>query len=153
MFDLSNLRAAETSILEIRHPVTGEPTGWNWTIAGPGHPKTLARQEKIQREQLHEAKLKEQAQVNGRKYKAPEQDPDELRQENADGVACRILDFTPVQLDGAEIRYSHDQVVKLFLDPTFGWLFGQVLEFLVDDAAFFTRSVSSSQTTQSTVSG
>ena len=153
MLDLSTLRAAETMTLDIRHPTTGDLTGWVWTIAGPGHPATVAYQEKMQRRRLNEEKLKEQARINGRKWKGDDRDPDEVRRDNVEAVAVRVVDFTKVRLDGRDIAYSPDEVMTLLLDPSFGWLFGQVIEFLMDDAAFFSRSAASSATMLSTPSG
>lgn len=141
-FDLSGLRAADTSTLDIKHPVTGEPTGWIWTIAGPGHPKTLARGEKIQRAALLEAKLKEQARVNGKKWRGDDKSPEEARAENVANIAERVVDFSPVILDegGTETVYSPEVANRILLDPTYGWLFGQIVDFMVADDTFFRHS-------------
>ncbi|MBM3549728.1 MAG: branched-chain amino acid ABC transporter, partial [Alphaproteobacteria bacterium] len=93
MLDLSTLRAAETMALDIRHPTTGDLTGWIWIIAGPGHPSTVAYQEKMQRRRLNEEKLKEQARINGRKWKGDDRDPDEVHRDNVEAVAVRVVDF------------------------------------------------------------
>lgn len=141
-FNLSALRALDTAPLDIKHPVTGDATGWIWTIAGPGHPQTLAHAEKKQREGLLEARMKEQAQVNRKKWRAEQKDPDEVREENVGNIAARVVNFTPVILTdgGPETKYSPQEAFRLLLDPAYGWLFAQVIEFLLDDAAFFQRS-------------
>jgi hypothetical protein len=141
-FNLSALRALDTAPLDIKHPVTGEATGWIWTIAGPGHPQTLAHQEKKQQESLREARMKEQAQVNRKKWRAEEKDPDEVREENVANIAARVVMFTPVILanGGVKTEYTPAVALQLLIDPAYGWLFAQVIEFLLDDAAFFQRS-------------
>lgn len=137
--NLSALRALDTSELNIKHPVTGELTGWVWTIAGPGHPQTIAQSEKMQRENLLEARLKEEARVNGKKWRGDEKDPSEVRASNIANVAARVVGFTPVILEegGPETTYSPETAQKILGDRDYGWVFSQVLEFLVDDAAFF----------------
>lgn len=141
-FDLSGLAAADTVDLAIKHPGTGEATTWIWTIAGPGHPQTIANADKLQRQALARQRLQEQARINGKKWKGDDRDPDEIRQENAEAIAARVVGFTPVILEaGAEpVRFSPAEVVKLFLDPHFAWLYSQVLEFLGDDASFIAGS-------------
>jgi hypothetical protein len=141
-FNLSALRALDTAPLDIKHPVTGDATGWIWTIAGPGHPQTLAYQEKKQQEGLREARMKEQAQVNRKKWHAAEKEPDEVREENVANIAARVVSFSPVILTdgGSKTEYSPDAAMKILIDPAYGWLFAQVIEFLLDDAAFFQRS-------------
>lgn len=137
--DLSSLRALDKADLTIKHPVTGDPTSWVWTIAGPGHPQTVAFAEKVQRQNLSEARQKEQARVNGKKWKAEDKDPDEVRRENVAGIAARVIGFTPAKIDNEDLTFSPENVMKVLIDPAYGWVFGQVLEFLVDDAAFFPK--------------
>ena len=40
-FDLTDFDSADTADMLVSHPVTGEPTAWVITFAGPGHPKTI----------------------------------------------------------------------------------------------------------------
>ena len=140
LFDLSALRAVDSIDVEIKHPATLDPTGWIWTLAGPGHPQTLDFAERAQRKRLHEDRMKEQSRVNGKKWRGDEKDPDEIRQENIAGIAARVTNFTPVALDGAEITYSQEAATRLLLDPTFGWLLGQIVDALTADDGFFQKS-------------
>lgn len=140
--NLSALRALDTAELHIKHPITGDETGWLWTIAGPGHPQTLALNEKQQREVLQTARAKEQARVNGKKWVGDDKDPAEIRDDNVSAIAGRVLGFGPIILtdDGVEITYSPEAAKKILADPAYGWVFKQVLDFLLDDAAFLLRS-------------
>ena len=48
----------------------GQPTDWKWTFAGPGHPNAAAQSNRVAREFLAKTRAKEQAQTNGKKWKA-----------------------------------------------------------------------------------
>lgn len=136
-FDLASVRRVDMVELVIKHPVTGAATDWIWRIAGPSHSKTVEYAESIQRRRLDEERSKEQARVNGKKWKATEKDPDEIRLENVKGIAARVIDFSPVQMNGTSIDYAPDVALKLLADPAYDWLLGQVIELITDDQAFF----------------
>lgn len=135
---LSAMRAVDQSDLEIL--ANGEPTGWVITLAGPGHPKTVALHDDVGRRVLHREAQKEQAQVNGRKYKAVETDIGARRRENVADVVARIIDWKGLNDDGAEIKFSADEAVKILLDPALGWAFQQVRDYLDDERSFMRRS-------------
>lgn len=139
-FSLDGLAAADTAELKIRHPITGETTGWTWIIAGPGHPQTISHADKMQRRRLNEERLKEQARVNGKRWKGDDRDPDEIRADTVAGIVARVIAFDPVVLAGAEIAFSPEACARLLSDPAYGWLLSQVIEFLTEDTAFFPAS-------------
>lgn len=139
-FDLATLDAVDESNLAIRHPITNDPTTWVWTFYGPAHPKSVEISQRFTREALREEKEKEQARVNGKKWKGDERTPDEVFQRNVDTIAARVSGWTPVKMDGKELIYSVEQTKALLLDRKKGWLLTQVTDFLRDDASFMKPS-------------
>ncbi|MDP3417850.1 hypothetical protein [Falsiroseomonas sp.] len=139
-FDIADIVVEDVSTLTIRHPQTNAPTTWQMQIAGPGHPVTLALQNEVAREQLQEQRAIEQARANGRKYKAPETDPEEDRARSMNRVARRIVGWTDVSLNGQPFPYSAENAAAIMTDPKRGWIATQVLDFFGADAAFIKRS-------------
>ena len=148
-FDLSDLKSTETDELAIVHPLTGAPTTWVWTLAGPGHPKSIESANIAARDALRLTRLREQAVVNRRKWIEPDRTPDEMRRENAESFAIRVLDWTPVRLSGNDYPYSRENVVKLLLDPSFGKIYLQLLEYFNSDESFTRHSARNSPTSPS----
>jgi len=139
-FDIDELRSTDTDELAIVHPATGKPTPWVWTLAGPGHPTTIEQANRAARQSLHTAKLKEQAAVNRKKWIEPERDPDEVREENARSFAARVLGWTPARINQADYPFSVENVTKLLLDPAYGRVYVQLLEYFGADDSFMARS-------------
>lgn len=118
----------------------GKPTTWVWTFAGPGHPRTIEQTSRMARERLQEQRLKEQAQVNGKKWKAADESEDEVRARNIRWVVERLLGWSPVVIDGAELPFSQEAAEQLLKDPRKVALFSQAVEFLSADDSFTQRS-------------
>lgn len=118
----------------------GKPTTWIWTFAGPGHPHAIAQTERLARDRLQTERLKEQARVNGKKWKAPEEEPDEVRAGNIKWIVERLIDWSPVKMDGALLPFSAEAATKLLSDPRKADLLAQSLEFLAADTSFMQRS-------------
>lgn len=137
-FDIEALNSADEAHMTIMS--NGAPTDWVWTFAGPGHPQALAQSNRVSREQLAKNRLKEQAQANGRKWKAPEQSPDELLEDNVSFVLERLLGWSPVQLGGQDYPFTQDNARKLLMDRRKGALLQQAIEFILDDNSFTQRS-------------
>ena len=135
-FDLSSLDALDTADLDVRHPGTGEPTGWVITFAGPGHPQAVAFNERALRKRLRDEREKEQARINGRKWKGEERSVDDVRAENLAFIVDRIVSWTPVRINGEDIPFSRETAMQLLGDPRKGWLFTQALDFIVADDTF-----------------
>lgn len=142
-FDLGTLRSASTAEMHLRHPITQAPLGWAWTIAGPGHDATVKLQNEFARDRLIEEKAKEQARVNGKKWKSPETSAEEERAKFVRRISRRVLGFPPCNLNGEKLIYSPEAVFKLLNDEEFGWLFTQLVEFLGEDASFIKGSATS----------
>lgn len=142
-FDIDELRYLDTEELAIVHPVTGVPTSWVWTLAGPGHPKTVEQSDRIAREALKAARAKEQAAVNRKKWIEPDKTPDEVRRDNARFFAERVLGWTPARINGEAYPYSPDNCIKLLLDPAYGLIYQQLSEHFRADDSFTQRSATS----------
>lgn len=140
-FDLGSRRSLSTSLMEVRDPIPpNAPTGWVWTIAGPGHDATIKLQNEFARDRLREEQAKEQARTNGKKWKSPETSADEERAKFVRRISRRVLGFPPCNLNGEKLLYSPEAVFKLLNDEEFGWLFTQLIEFLGEDASFIKGS-------------
>jgi hypothetical protein len=138
--DLADCEALDTAELDVRHPATGEPTGWRITFAGPGHPQVVALSDRDARKRLREEREKEQARVNNRKWKAEDRSPEEVRAENVGYVVDRIVAWTPVRINGEDVPFSRDAAMRLFTDPRKGWLLNQAADFVLAEQTFFKRS-------------
>lgn len=140
--DLADFDAADEADMVVRHPVTGDPTTWVITFAGPGHPKTVAQMNRMARERRREEAEKEQARVNGRKWKASDESDDDAKTRNLAWIVERIVRWTPVKINGEALPFSPAAATKLLGDPRKGTLFQQCLDFLVADQTFMKRSAS-----------
>ena len=143
-FDVSDFDSADTAEMPVAHPVTSEPTSWVITFAGPGHVKTIDLANRRARQQLREEKAKEQARVNGRRWKAEDKTPTDQRAENVEWIADRIVGWTPVKINGEDLPYSRENAIKPLTDPKKGWLFRQCLEFLLAEENLMQSSVKAS---------
>lgn len=139
-FDLAALDARDEADLAIRHPTTNAVTTWIWTFYGPGHPKTVELADRISRQALHKQAAQRQAQVNGKKWKEEERTPDEVLTENVNSVVERTKSFTPVKINGEEMKFSPDAARNVLMDPKKGWLLRQIMDFLADEASFIQPS-------------
>ena len=136
--DIADIDAADESDMTV--VVNGKLTTWIWTFAGPGHPKGIAQSNRLSRQRLHEDREKEQARVNGKKWKADEETPDEMRKKNANYVVERLLRWSPIKLSGEILPFSPENAMKLLLDPRKGSLLVQAVEFLSEDKSFIKRA-------------
>lgn len=135
---LDDLNSADTG--EMTVIINGRPTDWKWYFAGPGHEKTVELNNRLARDRLHRERQIEQAQVNGKKYKSPEESVDEIRARNVENVVARLLGWSPIEIDRQPFEFSAEQARKLLLDPKKIGLLAQALDFLADEASFTQRS-------------
>jgi hypothetical protein len=61
----------------------------------------------------------------------------------------RVLGWTPAKINGADYPFSQENCVALLVDPSFGNVYLQLLEYFTADDAFTNRSATISPTTQS----
>jgi hypothetical protein len=139
-FDLDDLAAIDQAELNIKRR-DGAPTGWIWTIAGPGHPQTIALTEKLTKEGFARSKAQEMARVNGKKWKGDDDSADDIVKRTADALAGRVLGWTPVTFHGKDYPCTKENVVAILLDPARGdTLVTQLAEFIADERSFMKRS-------------
>jgi hypothetical protein len=139
--DVGDFDAADESDMTVE--LNGKLTTWIWTFAGPGHDRTVAQSNRLSRERLHRDREQEASRVNGRKWKADEDTPDEMRQRNVGFVVERLLRWTPIKLNGEELAFSSEAASKLLGDPRKVSLLTQALEFLGEQKSFIRRSATS----------
>lgn len=137
-FSLDDFDAVDTSTMIVM--VNGAPTGWKWTFAGPGHPKSIEQSNRLAREELAEQRSIQQARANGKKWKASDETPDELRRENVANVVGRLVGWSPVKIDGKDFAFTPENATLLLADPKRVGLLTQALEFLADENSFTRRS-------------
>jgi hypothetical protein len=138
--DITDFLPADSAILTIRNPGTNEPTQWKITIAGPSHPKTQAWADDMARRNLRKAAKLEAAQMNGRKLKPEERDIEDMRSENIQWIVSRIIDWTPIKIGDTVYEFSENSAKDLLSQPNMGWAFGQILDFISEEASFTKRS-------------
>ncbi len=130
----------DTADLYIVKPGTNIRTGWIITLAGPGHPQTIEMQNEGERERLHRSAEIERAQVNGRKWKGDDEQPEDSRRKFVSRIAQRIVGWTPVDFGNGPVEFSKENAIKLFMDQKYGHFFGQIVDFLTAERAFMKDS-------------
>jgi hypothetical protein len=141
--DLSGAMPLDTSVLHIVVPGTNKRTGWEVTFAGPSHPKTVSLSNELTRRGLDKAAKMEAAQVNARKWKPEDKQPDEQRRENVESVVARIVTWTPIkiaQVSAQPIAFSEKAAIDLLLRPMMIPYLMQMMEFLGNEASFIADS-------------
>jgi hypothetical protein len=133
----------DTAELHIVKPGTNIRTGWVITLAGPGHPQTIEMNNEAERERLHRSQEIERAQVNGRKWKGEDEQPDQSRRKFVSRITGRIVSWTPVDFGAGAVEFSQENAIKTFMDPKKGAFFGQVVDFLTAERAFMKDSATS----------
>lgn len=136
--DLASFDAADEAEMTVTH--NGKLTTWVWTFAGPGHEKAIAQANRLSRDRLHEDAEKEQARVNGKKWKADPDLPDEVRAKNVAYVVDRLLRWSPIKLNGEVVPFSPEAATKILRDPRKLELLTQAIEFLGENKSFTKRS-------------
>lgn len=134
---------AASDTAEMAVVVNGKVTKWIWTFAGPGHEKTIAQSSRISRQRLHDEAQKEQARVNGKKWKSPEETPEDKRAENVTYIVERLVGWSPIVIAKQPFDFSEANARKLLSDHKNAALFAQAFEFLLADDSFTRRSGSS----------
>lgn len=138
--DLSALIPEDTSPLYIVVPGTNKRTGWVITLAGPGHPKTVALNNETARKQLLLEQRIENARVNGRKFKSEDKQPDEQRREFIESLVARMVTWTPIKIGDEAFEFSDKIAVDLLSRPVMGPYVAQIVDALIAEGAFMKDS-------------
>lgn len=131
--------AVDTAKMQVLD-VHGEPTGWWWEFAGPGHAKTEALNNRLARERLHKQRQVEQAQVNGKKWKADEESPDEFRAKNIADLVERLIGWSEVVIGDKPFPFTPESAVEFLSHPKRVGVLTQAMEFIASEKAFTPRS-------------
>lgn len=157
-FDLSELDAIDEGEFIAHQSAT---TQWVWKYAGPGHSRSVEAAKRRTARFAKENAAKEQAQVNGRKWKAEEKTYDEIREENITLATERLLDWylrdigtgkrldEPVKLNGQPMPFSEEMAKGFLRDPRRAALMNSALEWLGDERSFSRRAQTTSGNTLS----
>jgi len=137
-FSLSSFAYADESDVEIID-IHGHKTGWVWTIAGPGHPLTVAADRKNSDAYLKRERSKEAAQVNNRKWKSDDENAAELLAINVDYLVARTLRWSATTMDGADFPCTPDNARKMLSMPG-GVFYRQINDFTKEEQSFIPRS-------------
>lgn len=142
VLDFDDFSTADTADMEVR--ANGKATGWIWTFAGPGHPKTVEQNNRIARSALKEQKAKETARVNGKKWQPDDEDVEDIRKRNIDFVVERIVGWSDIQVKGKGDKtepypFTAENARKLLSDPSKAGLLAQAYEFLGESDSFTKR--------------
>ena len=141
VLDLASVDEADESHMTVS--INGKATSWVWTFAGPGHPNSIAQDNRLARERLERERAQEYARINGKKWKPPEESVDVVVTRNVNLVVDRLLGWTEVHLDGKPFPFTPDNARALLMDPRKGTLLKQAMDFLKDETAFTKRSATS----------
>lgn len=146
-FDFSAMVPEDVAVLEITMPGELEneriPTGWKITFAGPAHPKTVAWNDAQATVGLRKSAAIEAQVRNGRKVKADDTTLEEQRQQNAQWILARVIDWTPMRapwIQEQPIKPTDPVAAKFLLDPKTSGAFVQMVEFLTAEKSFTKRS-------------
>lgn len=128
MYDLSELKQADTADLKIRHPKSGDETGWVITFAGPGHPKAVKQKNAQINRGLKRARMAENAE---------DMSADEVEQMSVDYIVGRMVGWSGLTWEGEKDKAFDEAFVKKLLgDPSYEWLKNACNKFLVNEANF-----------------
>lgn len=129
--DLSAVVESAEAVIEIKHPVTGAPTGASITVAGPEHPKR--KKILFDRQRTLRARFQKSGKVQ---FTDPAEEEEELIQYLAD---C-TLGWAGFTDGGKELKFSPQAAAELYAKPELAWLRGQVSEALESRENFITSS-------------
>ncbi|MBT9370273.1 hypothetical protein [Rhizobium sp. CSW-27] len=139
VIDISAHLPMETATVQIKAP-DGSDMGWSVTLAGPTHPKTVALNDLIADRNLKKSRDIEASQINRKPYEPPVISPGQMRREAASDMAARIIDWTPIQVNG-EV-YDVSRAAELLVLPGMEFAVAQILEAITVEKLFTRRSAS-----------
>lgn len=113
--DLAGIRSKQSTEIELRHPVSGDPLGAFVTLASPDHPE------------------RRQARIDIARAQRGRADPDgDESVELVDAAALEflsriVLGWRRIKVDGVELDYSPGAVRELLAPDAMRWLTNQIL--------------------------
>lgn len=137
--DFDAFEAADTGKMEVID-INGNLTGWFWEFAGPGHPKTEAVNNKFARQRLARQAQMESAQVNGRKWKADQELPEDVRARNIADMVERLIGWSDIEIGGKPFPFTPEAAKEFLSHPKRVGVLTQAMEFLANEKSFTPRS-------------
>lgn len=126
---------ADTADLTMKHPVSGEPTTWVITFAGPSHPQSVSLSDRLMRQALHRQQTMDRARANGKKYSPAEKEPEEVRREGVEIIVEQIVGWS-----GSAVAFSREAAVKMFCNRKYDAYVKQINDFLENERVFIKDS-------------
>lgn len=136
--DFGDIVPVDSIHYEIRK-ANGEGSGWSIEIADASHPKAQAWSNEQARKNLKRQERIETQQLNGRKIKAEEKEPEEVRKDNIGWVLSRVIGWTPeikLPFFDEPLAYSEENAAKVFLHPKMGFALSQLIDVIGDEKSF-----------------
>lgn len=99
---------------------SGEKTGIKITVRGEHSPTVRNYGRRVYQEMKHK---EQQAKRRGKEY---EIDLDEAEEMSVEAAAVRVIDWSGVQEDGKQVKFSKEDAKRIFMEH--GWLKEQVIE-------------------------
>lgn len=130
---LEQIDAAETATLRIL--IGGMDSEWDWTFAGPGHPKTLELNQRL----FREGQQRDRAAMRNRGG-IVEESLEEARRRNITPIAARVIGWSDVEVGGKPLPFSEAAALDILLDPKKVEILRQVQDFLTAEDSFRQRS-------------
>jgi hypothetical protein len=133
--DLADFTLPGEAVLEIRKK-NGERSGWRWRMAGPGHPATIAADDRQMKRFLDRSSEQERARVNGKKWKGDGETPEEMRARQVEYIVARVLGWNEDMTMGGSPFPCTPENVRTILANQGSDIYDQATEFLRDEQAF-----------------
>jgi len=127
---LDDFSTLDTAVMQLMPPGLGRSVG-TITFAGPGHPKTLRRDQMA----FEKNKFEQHQQKLNPRWEAPQKNHQEQKEETAQNlVVSRIVswDIKGRASDGSivAVPYSDATALKMLLDPSKEWVYIDSLIFV-----------------------
>lgn len=132
--DLSGLAELDTIEVQIDNPVNGghviDANGkpWTWTLAGPAHDATLKFRRRVDILSQKWARMKEK-----------ERDAQEYNDSLRAAYALRVIDWTPIVMDGEGFECTRQNAEKLMTDQRYNWLYKQITALFGEQDTFLPK--------------
>jgi|GEM_PF-843036 len=137
-FDLASIQHRDTSVVEVRHPVTAKPLGVQVEVASADS----SRGREAERE------LRDQAMARYQLNRGAALTAKEVESEALELLVRRTVSWSGVLEGGKPLPHTPDNARRLYI--ALPWLRRQVDEACADRARFFEDSVSSSSASLAT---
>ena len=138
-FSLDDFTLNAEGDLDLRNKY-GQSSGWVWTFAGPGHPLTIAADDRQARRALHILDEQEKSRVNGKKWKGSGDSMEDIRDRYISYIIARLIRWTDgMAVNGEPFPCTPENARTILLNQQLG-VYEQVQEFLQSEKSFTPRS-------------